>query len=351
MVIPPAEMTRLQRSPVEMVFVVDRSGSMNGQPIAQARAAVESGLKRLRAGDSFQIIDFAESAGQLGPAPLEATPENLRRGLAYAARLDAGGGTMMINGLRAALAFPHDPERLRVVSFLTDGFIGNEAEILKTLHDQLGATRVFGFGVGSAPNRYLLADMSRIGRGAVAYVGLQDPASEVMDLFFERISHPALADLSFDWGGTRVMDVFPARPPDLFVGRPVIVTGRYEGDWGGTIRVRGRAGGSEREIAIASDSAGARVAKGSLPAVWARMKIADLTDRALLDGTADAQTGIRRVALEYGLMSAYTAFVAVDSMTRTESPSGTTVAVPVPVPEGVRYETTVGSAPRAERRR
>src|SRR5204862_1409996 len=165
-IVAPGEMARLERSPVEMVFVVDRSGSMSGRPVEQARAAVESGLKRLRAGDSFQIIDFAESASALGPTPLEATPDSIRKGLAYTAKLDAGGGTMMINGLRAALGFRHDPERLRVVSFLTDGFIGNEAEILKVLRDNLGATRVFGFGVGSAPNRYLLAEMSRVGRGA-----------------------------------------------------------------------------------------------------------------------------------------------------------------------------------------
>lgn len=358
MIVPPAELAHLPRSPMEIVFVVDRSGSMSGQPIEQAKLAVERGLKQLRAGDSFQIIDFAESASTLGPAPLEATPENIRRGLAYAAGLNSSGGTMMLNGLRAALSFPHDPERLRVVAFLTDGFIGNEAEILRAMDEKLGATRVFGFGVGSSPNRYLLAEMSRLGRGAVAYVGLQDPAGEVMDLFFERISRPAMADLSFDWGGARVSDVFPARTPDLFVGRPVILTGRYEGDWSGTVKVRGRAGGEEREILVGTDGVavgqrppgGTPAPLGALPAVWARMKIGSLSDRALLDGLVDAQVEVKRVALEYGLMSAFTAFVAVDSMTRPPGDSGTTVVVPVNVPEGVRYETTVGTGPGTDRR-
>lgn len=353
MIIPPAEMKQLRRSPMEIVFVVDRSGSMQGQPIAQARDAVEHGLRRLQPGDTFQIIDFAESASQLGAGPLDATPGNIQRGLKYAATLDASGGTMMINGLNASLGFAHDPERLRVVSFITDGLIGNEPEILKPLHDHLGATRVFGVGVGSAPNRHLLSEMSRIGRGAVAYLGLQDPAGEVMDLFFDRISHAAMTDLKMDWGGIKVTDLFPSRVPDLFVGRPVILTGRYEGDWNaaGSIKVRGRAGGEMQEFAISADTRGSRVATGSLPAVWARMKIADLGDRELLEGISDAQTDVKRVALEYGLMSAYTSFVAVDSLTRTEGNYGTTVPVAVPVPEGVRYDTTVGGTARAPDRR
>lgn len=340
MVVPPADLRSLERSPMEIVFVVDRSGSMNGRPIEQARAAVEHGLKSLLPGDSFQVIDFSEHASTLGSRPLEVTGPNIRQGLAYAGGLDAGGGTMMTTGLRTALDFPHDPRRLRVVSFLTDGFIGNEAEILKELHGRLGAARVFSFGVGSAPNRYLLAEMARLGRGAVAYVGLDDPAAEVMGLFFERISHPAMTDLSVDWGATRVTDVYPKAVPDLFVGRPVLLAGRYEGSWGGTIRVRGQAGGSPREIAITAE-AGESAPAGALPAVWARMKIADLSDRELLEG-AGAQDEIRRVALEYELMSAYTSFLAVDSMTRTQSEYGITVAQPVHVPEGVRYETAVG---------
>jgi Ca-activated chloride channel family protein len=358
MVVPPAELKSLRRSPVEFVFVVDRSGSMDGQPIAQAREAVERGLRRLEPGDTFQIIDFAESASQFGAQPVLATPENIQRGLAYAAGLNAQGGTMMLNGLRASLAFPHDPSRLRVIAFLTDGYIGNEAEILKALNDNLGATRVFSFGVGNC-NRFLLSEMSRLGRGAVAYLGLQDPAGEVMDLFFDRVSHTALADLKFDWGGAKVSDVYPSRAPDLFVGRPVILTGRYDGAWGGTIRVSGRAGGEVHELVIPAEPT-ARATGGSstegapasaLAAVWARMKIADLGDRQMLDGLADATNEVKRVALEYGLMSAFTAFVAVDSMHKTEGTYGTTVAVPVPVPEGVRYETTVGGVgPRTERR-
>ena len=93
------------------------------------------------------------------------------RGLEYLERLDAEGGTMMIEGVKAALDFPHDPSRLRFVSFLTDGYIGNEAEILAAIQAKLGPTRIFSFGVGTSVNRYLMDSMARVGRGCVVAAG------------------------------------------------------------------------------------------------------------------------------------------------------------------------------------
>src|SRR5262249_50845719 len=149
----------LNRQPVEMVFVLDCSGSMNGRPIQQAKAAVERGLRLLQPGDSFQVISFSMSASTFGQRPLEATPQNIRRAIAYVRSLNGEGGTLMIEGIKAALDFPHDPERLRFVCFLTDGYIGNEAEILGAIHQRLGAARIFSFGIGSSVNRYLIEQM------------------------------------------------------------------------------------------------------------------------------------------------------------------------------------------------
>lgn len=340
MLVPPAELEELPRQPLEVVFVLDCSGSMSGRPIEQAKEAVERGLKRLRPGDSFQLINFSMSAGRLSEYPLEATPENIERGLRHLSSLRSEGGTMMIEGIKAALDFPHDPERLRFVVFLTDGYIGNEGEILRAIHEKLGASRIFSFGVGTSVNRFLMESMAKMGRGVVAYLGLHDPAADVMDLFFERIAHPALTDVEIDWGGARVSEVFPQRLPDLFVGRPVVLAGRIEGAWDGGVVVRGRVGGRSVEIPVRVRIADERAA-AALPDVWARMKIADLSDRGTWDADASIAERIRSVALEYGLMSPFTSFVAVDSTVRTAGEFGTTVGVPVPVPEGVRYETTV----------
>ena len=226
---PPSELAALRRQPLEIVFVLDCSGSMDGRPIEQAKAAVHRGLRLLQPGDSFQLITFSMTASRFGRAPLEATPENIHRALQYLNSLRGEGGTMMFEGIKAALDFPHDPHRLRFVCFLTDGYIGNESEILGEIHQRLGDSRIFSFGIGSAVNRYLIDHMAQVGRGAVAYLAPRDEAAQTMEDFFARISHPALTGLKIDWGGLQATEIFPRELPDLFVGRPVILTGRFTG--------------------------------------------------------------------------------------------------------------------------
>jgi Ca-activated chloride channel family protein len=341
MIIPPDSMTDLPRQPLELVFTLDVSGSMNGRPIEQSRAAIRYTLTHMRPDDTFQIVRFAGATEQMSDAPLPATPENVRRGLEYVEQMQAAGGTMMLEGIKRALNFPGDPSRLRFVAMLTDGYIGNESDILREVKSSRGNARVFSFGVGQAPNRYLLDGMAKLGAGVAAYLSFNDPAEQIMADFFDRISHPALVDVSVDWGGMRVSEVYPQRVPDLFVGRPVILTGKYTGDAATTIKVRGKVGGEQRviEIPVKPDDAQARH-KG-IASVWARMKIADLSDQSTWQADGNFPQLIKQTALEHGLMSAYTAFVAVDSSRRTDGDHGTTVSVPVPVPEGVRYETTV----------
>jgi Ca-activated chloride channel family protein len=256
MIYPPAELQQLRQHPLELVFVLDCSGSMSGEPIAQAKAAIRQALQQLRPEDAFQIIRFSNNASQLGSEPLAATPENVKRGLNYLASLEGEGGTMMIEGIRAALDFPHDPERLRFVVFLTDGYIGNELQIFAEVHQRLRDARIFSFGVGASPNGYLLDGLARLGKGAVAYLGLQEDAARVMDDFLQRVWRPALMDVAIDWGGLRVKDVYPSRLPDVFVGRPLLVTGRFEGEPSGAVRVMGKAGSKAVEIPLRIESGG-----------------------------------------------------------------------------------------------
>ena len=358
---PPKSDVAIGRSPVEHVFVLDCSGSMSGTPIEKSKAAVRRVLAKLEPPDTFQIINFSMSASALGPKPVVADRGNVERGLHYLDGLNGEGGTMMIEGIKAALDFPHQEGHVRLVSFLTDGYIGNEAEILAAIHQKLGRSRIFSFGVGSSVNRYLLEQMAKVGQGAVAYVGLGDARDDerAVDAFFDRIARPALSDVSIDWQGMRVTEVYPSRTPDLWAGRPVVISGRYDpgksltrddpgksltgddGAIGERIRVRGRMAGQ----ALVLDVPLARDAKPARPAiaqVWARMKIADLSERSLWEGDGAALVEqIKKTALDFGLLSQFTAFVAVDDSRVTAGDHGTTVAQPVPVPAGVRYDTTV----------
>ena len=349
MLYPPSGTELLARRPMEMVFVLDCSGSMSGRPLEQAKAAVSTALDHLQEGDSFQIIRFSDNASQFGATPVPATAGNLRLARRYLAHLDGMGGTQMIEGVKAALDFPHDPARLRFVSFMTDGYIGNEADILAAVHERIGSARIFSFGVGSAVNRYLLERMAKAGRGAVAYLGPQDSADGVMARFFDRVSHPALTDVTIDWGGMAVTDVYPSRLPDLFVGRPVVVTGKYLGPANG-VTASGTAGGVSHGIEIPAADAGE--GNAHLAKIWARLRIAELNDRLAWEShrVQELEGEIRRTALEHQLMSAFTSFVAVDSSRVTEGTHGYSVHQAVPVPDGVRYDTTVEPIPLGEDR-
>lgn len=331
---PPAELAQVPPLPREMIFVLDCSGSMDGYPIAAAKSAAEKCLRRLGAEDTFQIINFSSSASAMGPRPIPATPENVRRGLNYLASLNSEGGTEMITGIKAALDFPPTPGRYRIVSFLTDGYIGNEREIFHEIRRRLGTSRIFSFGVGTSVNRYLIEGMARVGRGTSTYVFNDTASQKAADALYTRIERPALTDLSIQGG----VEIHPSPLPDLFVGRPVVVTGRFAGDGPATLRVSGSIAGRpwSTEIPLKGTS------HPALAAVWARAKIASLHERmSTSDDTIECHGAIKATALNYGLLSEFTAFVAVDSLSQTAGASGTTVVQPVPVPAGVKYETTV----------
>jgi Ca-activated chloride channel homolog len=331
---PPAALADVPPAPREMIFVLDCSGSMDGYPIAAAKRALEKCLLRLRPDDTFQIIRFSSDASAMGPAPVPATADNVNRGIAYLESLNSEGGTEMITGIRAALGFPHTPGRYRIVSFMTDGYIGNEKDILLEIQRRLGPARVFSFGVGTSVNRYLIESMARVGRGTSTYVLADEASQKAAEELYTRIERPALTDLSIEGG----IEIHPSPLPDLFVGRPVVITGRYAGDGPAALRVKGSIGGKPWSMDVPLKG----TSHPALPAVWARAKIASLHDRmSTSSDQMECLQTIKATALGYGLMSDFTAFVAVDSLSRTEGQSGTTVVQPVPAPKGVKYETTV----------
>ncbi len=344
MVLPPAELAQLPRMPLEFVFTLDVSGSMSGRPIEQAKQAMLYALQRMSPADRFQVVKFADNAELMSAQPVPATAENIDHAMRYVSSMSAGGGTMMLDGMRKSLDFPRDPERMRIVAFLTDGFIGNEAEILGAMHGWIGESRVFSFGVGPSVNRYLLDHMAKLGRGAAGYVSLNDNPNEVMAKFFDRVSHPAMTDVRIDFGGMGVRDVYPRQIPDLFVGRPILLTGTFAGEMDGAVRITGRVNGETRTLTVPVRRADPLSSK-ALPVVWARGKISDLADEATYRAGIDLPGQIKQVALEYGLMSSFTSFIAVDATRRTQGDHGITTPVAVPVPDGVRYDTTVTEKP------
>ena len=289
--------------------------------------------------DTFQVIRFGDTADKLFAEP-RARDRGECRGTPwrYVDSLDANEGTMLIDGLHASLAVPARRKPAAVVTFLTDGFIGNEDEGLAKVHRVSARAGCSASASGRSPTDTCWTGMASIGRGAAAFLGLNDDAEDVMAAYFERISHPAMTDLALDFGGAAVTDVYPRHLPDLYVGRPVIVTGRFSGEMPAEIRVTGNVGGERRQVVVRPGKSDDHPA---LAYLWARTKVADLTDESAYQPNADLPAEIKTVALEYGLVSPHTSFLAVDASTPTAGDHGTTVAVPVPVPAGVKYDTTV----------
>ena len=329
-------------TPKEMIFVVDCSGSMSGQPIKRAKDAMKQCITGMNPKDSFQIIRFSESASAFSPKPLPNTPENITRALGFIEALQGQGGTHMLEGIKAALDYPHDPERMRIVFFMTDGYIGNENEILSAINKKLGNARLFSFGVGSSVNRFLLERMAEVGRGTVQYVRQDEDTKEAVTRFYERISKPYLTDISIDWNGLKVVDVYPQRIPDLFSAQPVIIHGRYKSAGKASITINGLIAGKKVKLPVNVELPTHEPAHKVLSTLWARTKIKDLMDQMYRGEKDDLVKEVTDIALKYKIISKYTSFVAVEEQIRREGDKIIKVVIPVEIPDGVEYEGVFG---------
>lgn len=334
----PADVT-----PKEMVFVLDCSGSMSGAPIEQAKALVRHALGNLNPDDTFQIMNFSMSASGLATRALSNTPGNVQRGLAYLDTLRGEGGTEMITGIRAALSPERDPERVRVVLFLTDGYIGNEGQILDEVRRTVGDARLYSLGVGTSVNRYLLENLALEGRGQVLYVRPDEDAAAPVARFYDQVRSPVMTGITVDWAGLDVVDPFPAQVPDLFAGHPILVTAKYRGAGEATVRVQGRIGGRRVSIPVQVSLPDRQADNAALPALWARAAIGDAM-RLMLQGEIPAIVKkVIDLSVRHRVLSQYTAFVAVEQRARTnERGDPTKVEVPVEMPQDVSFEGVFG---------
>ncbi|MDQ3918928.1 MAG: VIT and VWA domain-containing protein [Acidobacteriota bacterium] len=336
---PPERVTVEDVSPKELVFVLDTSGSMSGFPIEKAKETMRLALEGLNPQDTFNLITFSGDTAILFPQPVPATKENLARALKFLEWHVGEGGTEMMKAVRAALDPSDSADHVRVVCFMTDGYVGNDMEIISEVQKHPNA-RVFAFGIGGAVNRFLLDQMAERGRGEVEYVSLRDDGSAAARRFHERVRNPLLTDITVDWGGLPVADVYPRRVPDLFSARPVVLTGRFTRAGRGVVRIRGRMSGHVYEREIAVNLPDSQPEHDELATLWARRRVDELMGEdyaGLQRGSVreDLREAITGLGLEYRLMTQFTSFVAVEEMTVNEGGQPRRIDVPVELPEGV----------------
>ena len=329
----------------ELIFVVDVSGSMEGTPLTLAKAALRQALARVRPVDTFDVIVFSGRSARLFAEPHPASAANLRRAFDFIDGLHAGGGTEMTGAVQAALESPIAPGRHRYVAFFTDGYTGEEDTIaagaralVRRQSREHRRARVFGVGVGAAPNTHLIAALASAGDGLPLYIQGPADVARAVHSFQSKIDSPVLTDIGIDWTGLQISDVAPQQLPDLFASRPLVVHGRY----------RERA---PQNLALLATLAGQRVrlpiSVTTLPdrddrlgPLWARARIdeLDLVRLAALSTTEASQAvdQIRTLGLRHRLVTAYTSLVAVDHQARQLGPQ-TTVVQPVEVPSGTQF--------------
>ena len=346
MLMPPQADTPLTR-PREVVLVVDTSGSMAGESIRQARAALVRAVERLGPEDRFNVIEFNDEARALFPGAVAATELHRRTALTWVRGLRADGGTEMASAIELALT--GGGQRLRQVVFVTDGAVGDEERLFALIRERLGESRLFTVGIGAAPNGHFMTQAARWGRGSTIRIADPENVGAEMDRLLARLERPALTDIAVDWPGYPQVEAWPSRIADLYAGEPVLLAARLRGAPGpgaGRIQLTGRGEGGHwlRQLELPAGRSAPGVA-----AVWARAKIAGL-ERALLEGgdPATVRTGILDVALDHGLVSRYTSLVAVEARP-VVAPGSAVSSAPVPLvapagAEGIRLGSLTATA-------
>lgn len=349
---PPDRIPDSDVTPRELIFVLDTSGSMDGFPLEMAKKTIQRALDNLRPNETFNLITFAGDTRILFPQPVPASKENVGAAKQVLAGAYGGGGTEMMKAIRTALGDDAGKnkqsavQRVRVVCFMTDGYVGNDAEIVAEVQKHPEA-RVFAFGIGTAVNRFLLSKMAEEGHGEVEFVTAPGEAQPAADRFYERVHSPVLTNISIDWNGLPVEEVYPAQVRDLFAAKPIVITGRYTQAAEGTVIIRGMRAGGPFEQTLRVDFPAASSDNAVLEKIWARRKIEDYMSKdwaGIQQGASTLKADIIKVGLEHSLATQYTSFVAVETKTVVQDGKPVRIEVPVELPKGVSPQAVPGQA-------
>jgi Ca-activated chloride channel family protein len=335
-VVPPAGEAHTHK-PRDVVFLLDRSASMAGWKMVAARRSLARMVDSLTDGDRFTVyafddrIEMPPAFGGTGLVP--AGDRNRFRAVEFLAKIEARGGTELARPLDQAVGelAACDPRRDRIVVLVTDGQVGNEDQILRTLGARLREMRVFTLGIDQAVNEGFLKRLASLGGGCCELVESEGRLDEVMDKVHRRIGAPVLTGVRLEAAGLEVdrESLVPARLPDLFAGVPLFILGRYRGAAGGSVTVRAQDAAArpwtQAVTAAVQDS-------GAVGVVWARGHVRELEDRYATGqaGRAKLEKEIVQTSLRFGVLCRFTAFVAVD-VKEVVNPGGQVQRVTQPV--------------------
>jgi len=332
---PPSRIVKDQIPPREYVFIVDVSGSMHGFPLNISKRLLKDLMGNLRPVDTFNVLLFAGGSHLLSERSLPATPENLQHAIALIEKQRGGGGTRLVPALKNALSLPKSEGHSRTIVIATDGYVSVEEEAFELIRNHLDQANVFAFGIGSSVNRHLIEGMARVGMGEPFVITKPEEAPEHANRFRKLIECPVLTGIRVHFDQLDAYAVEPPAIPDVLADRPVIVFGKYRGQPRGRMTLKGFGGDGPFMKDLEISQLKPVSENAALPYLWARHRIALLSDLNRLHPQDERVREITNLGLSYNLLTAYTSFVAVDTQVRLENGQPVTVKQPLPLPHGV----------------
>lgn len=326
------EHTAEARAPREVVFLVDTSGSMDGASLLEAKAALRLCLRHLREGDLFTAIAFSTRWQAFEPRPVPFTQATLARADAWIESLRASGGTELLAPLVEGLRLARDG----VVVLLTDGQVGNEAQILRMAPVMQSRARVYSFGIGTNVSDALLRELATRTGGAVEFIHPGERIDDKVVAQFARATSPRVTDVRVAFRGLDAGELAPAKAPDLVDGDPWTLFGRYEAPGEGAIEITGSLAGRPFRLELPA-SFEPEADRPAVAKLWAKERVTDLDASTLEGRRAEAmRERIIKLALDHGIATKYTSFFVVEKRTgdRRTNVQPETRVVPVNGPAG-----------------
>src|SRR5438128_3182784 len=300
----------------DLVAVLDVSGSMSGEKLDQARAALVQLLGGLRSNDRFRVISFGSGVRRYATGWTRASSDSLRAAQDWVRHLDTDGGTNIAGALTDAFAEPPRDGALGVVIFLTDGMptVGetDPEHIAEQAERGRGPFRVFAFGIGYDVNTYLLDRLTERARGVTEYIQPGGDIEEAVGALAAKIASPVLTDLAVRADDLELYDLQPQRLPDLFGGDELVVFGRYRGAGREerSVTVVGRRGGHEERFSTAARFGSEQSGADYIQQLWAARKAGALSSEIRLHGpNPEIVSELKRLALRYGILTEYPSYL------------------------------------------
>lgn len=305
--------------PKDIIFVIDVSGSMQGEKIQQAREALRFCVNSLNKSDRFEIISFSTSINNFQNRLKEAGNDETKNALYFIDNLSASGGTNINDALKKALQLKQrDDERPTSIVFLTDGLPTEGETNIKRILDNLKMEkkefiRIFSFGVGYDVNTYLLDKLSEDHHGSANYVKPGENIEKEISTFFAKISSPVLTSTNLVFDGAGTHDIYPLTLPDIFQGQRITALGRYRNAGDVDVFLSGMQNSSEKSFEYKVNFNRRETENEFIAKLWANRKISHLMSEIRFKGeNKELVESVKQIAKEYGIVTPYTSYLVTE---------------------------------------